>query len=48
MKKILIPIYFLLFLGSILVIVIGSNKKIDIEFYTIKEIIHMLNQVIDI
>lgn len=37
MKKILIPIYFLLFLGSILVIVIGSNKKIDIEFYTIKE-----------
>ena len=37
MKKILIPIYFVLFLGSILVIVLGNNKKIDIEFYTIKE-----------
>ena len=37
MKKILIPIYLLLFVGSILVIVLGSKKKIDIEFYTIKE-----------
>ncbi len=37
MKKILIPSYLLLLIGVILVIAIGNNKRIDIEFYTIKE-----------
>ncbi len=37
MKKILIPIYSILLLGSILTIIIGNKKEIDIEFYTIRE-----------
>lgn len=37
MKKILIPTYLILLIGSLLVIILGSNKAIDIEFYTIKE-----------
>ena len=37
MKKILIPFYLLLLIGVILVIAIGNNKRVDIEFYTIKE-----------
>lgn len=37
MKKIIIPVFIVLSILSILVIVIGYNKEIDIEFYSIKE-----------
>lgn len=37
MKKILIPIYSFLILSLIIVLIVGSNKEIDFEFYSIKE-----------